>query len=272
MVPCGPNCGGRLASGPGYVGPGREPHLLFGPSGFSLPPGLSLSVWIPTAPDLTRLHMGDLGCWLPHSGAQFPPDIFKFLPCLCPAQLLAGPYFSSLHKAVGGNHGFKLLIWSLPLSSLGGWDVAPCWEQATRGAAPELLHPRPPAAGCAHLHLRHAFLGSVRGKDCARGPSGPGGNTQALCLWSEVSPNRMELRTKYREPGGWVLGVVGSTHPVGDEPCLLSAQSCLQPKGSWAQAQDYCGAPFGALPLCGLPTAPLQALPRCDGQVPGSLL
>lgn len=51
-----------------------ESYLLFGPEGFSLPPGLSSSVRIPTAPDLTWLCMGDLGCCLPHSGPQFPPQ------------------------------------------------------------------------------------------------------------------------------------------------------------------------------------------------------
>lgn len=80
------------------MGPG-ESYLLFGPEGFSLPPGLSSSVRIPTAPDLAlhgRLRLLSSPLWASVS----PPNMFKFLPCLCPVQLLVGLYSSSPHKAV----------------------------------------------------------------------------------------------------------------------------------------------------------------------------
>lgn len=272
MVPCGPNCGGRSAGGPGYIGPGREPHLLFGSWGFSLLPSLSLSMWIPTAPDLTWLCVGDLGCWLPHSGTQFPPDIFQFLPCLCPAQLLAGPYFSSLHKAAGGNHGFRLLIWSLPLSFLGGWDIAPCWEQATHGAALEMLHPRPPAldvptatSGMLSWRLSEGRTGHVglQGLEGAHKPFVSG-------LRYPLTPWSYTLSTGSLGGGhqGWWAALALW------EMNLASLQHSLvcHPRGPGLRHKITVGLHSELCPSVASRPAPLQALHRCDGQVPGSLL
>lgn len=239
------------AAVPGYID--QEP-LLLGPWGLPLL-GLSSSSRIPLPPDLTSwLCTGALDHWHAHSGSQFPPGNLYIsllsLPRLTPS--CAELQLST--EGHEGDTGIRLLVQSLHQWRLWG-KGALCWEQATSWGSPWTAGPRVRCCCCARLH---AFsLGVPKGEDYAHGPPGPGGNTEALHLWSDMFPNPVELPT-HQVQEAWGTGARG-----GGQCCTLwetsfafCQQSCAQSKGG----TSLLWAPFRALLLSGLPICPSPAL------------